>query len=75
MKEVYALKWSGTGVITRKECFTDLKRAQEHLEYNNKRLKWRHRILGHQWVLVTLKVKEGPRKEATTLTRITILSI
>lgn len=35
MKEVYALKWSGTGVIPMKECYTDKDRAEKHVAHAN----------------------------------------
>lgn len=61
MAKAYALRWSATGVIVVKECYTDLERAKRHMKHANKHLSWRHKLLGHRWELETLKVKEGKK--------------
>lgn len=58
-KEVYCLKWSGTGRIHVKECYIDIERAKRHVTHANKHLRWWHRLYGYRWILETLKVKEG----------------
>jgi hypothetical protein len=61
--EVYALKWSGTGIIPLKECYTDKVRAKKCLALANKNLGWRNKILGHRWLLETLTINEGVNKK------------
>jgi hypothetical protein len=58
MTKVYALGWTGNGTIPSKECYTDKAWTEDYLARANKHLHWRHRILGHRWVLITLTVKE-----------------
>ena len=62
LKEAYCLKWTGTGRIATKACYTDLERAKEHIVYANKQLSWVYRLSGDRWVIETLEIKEGPKQ-------------
>ncbi len=62
---LYYLKWiTSSGVRVPKDgaAFTDKERADTYRDLCNTERNWRHRLLGAQWVVGTLNLREGPKE-------------
>ena len=57
---IYYLEWSGTGRAPKDgAAYIDKDLAEKYAAFCNSRRRWQHRILGHQWVVGTLDLKEA----------------
>ncbi len=62
--KIYYLKWTSTGAAPADGvAYTDKERAENHAAQCNKHKSWVNKLFdgGHQWVVGTLNLKEGPK--------------